>query len=360
MQHPPAAAIPPITADEARDIAAASLGHLARLILPEGRFIYCHDAGDIDARHDGYNLLRHCGTAWFMLRGLNTLGPGAAGGTPADALLRSIGFIGERLHPAPWADPARPSLGLVGGAGAAAGAATGGTVKLGGLGLALLMLGEAARWPALATRAPEVLPLGLAETVARLRQYALDEIDGDDFHHKRDFATGAVLPFRSDFYTGEAIFGLLMTGPASADLARVTAALMRRRYGWAEQSHWMAYAACEAVERAVVPEGLGIPYIAGLMEAILADARYRRRRQSTPIACRTEALTRVLLLDRAHPGLLPPGLVPRLRDHAADNLDILLGWYDAGQFWHGDTDTRVQIDFVQHSATAFLHWAMLG
>lgn len=34
------------------------------------------------------------------------------------------------------------------------------------------------------------------ETLAQMRQYALDEIDGDDFRHKRDFLTGAVLPFR--------------------------------------------------------------------------------------------------------------------------------------------------------------------
>ena len=60
----------------------------------------------------------------------------------------------------------------------------------------------------------QVLPFGTDETITRMRQYALDEIDGDDFRHKRDFATGRVLPFRSDYYTGEAIFGLLTTGPA--------------------------------------------------------------------------------------------------------------------------------------------------
>lgn len=344
-------AIPPISGPEAREIALAGLAHLARLILPDGRFVYAHAAGDTGARHDGYNLLRHCGTAWFMLRTLNTLGPEAAPAPARDAaaMARAIGHIGATLCPAPWADPASPSLGLV----------EGGKVKLGGLGLALLMLEEARRWPALAGLLPAALPHDAATTIARLRQYAMDEIEADDFRHARDIATGAVLPLRSAYYTGEAIFGLLVTGPAPPALARVIAALMRLRYGWAEQSHWMAYAACEAVKRGTVDPGEGVAYLCGLMEAILSDTRYRRRRQSTPIACRTEALTRVLLLDRARPGLMPPDLTARLRAHAADNLDIQLGWYDSGQFWHSDADTRVQIDYVQHNATGFLHWALL-
>lgn len=329
-------------------VVAASLAHLARIVLDKGRFIYAHEAGDIAAAHDGYNLLRHCGTVWFMARATKFL-PGRAEVDLLAAITRATGYLGRKLAPPPWATPDRPSLGLVGN----------GAVKLGGLGLGLLALTEVAAIPALILP-PNALPYPLPQTMSRMRQYALDEIEGDDFRHKRDFATGEVLGFRSDYYTGEAIFGLLMSGPTTADLTRVTTALMRKGYGFAEQSHWMAYAACEAVARGVVPEALGSAYLTGLMEAILGDAHYRARRQSTPIACRTEALTRVLLLDRARPGLLDPGLIARIRGHAADNLDIQLGWYDRGQFWKGDDDTRVQIDYVQHNATAFLHWALLG
>ncbi|RYI33980.1 MAG: hypothetical protein EON48_02365 [Acetobacteraceae bacterium] len=330
-----------VTANRSRAIVAASLAHLARIALPKGRFIYAHEAGDIAQAHDGYNLLRHCGTLWFMAR---AAGDGAPPHT-LDAIRRASGYLVSKLEPAPWANPAQPSLALVGK----------GVVKLGGLGLGLLALSEVGTIPA----ALPDLPLGLPETVTRMRRYALDEIEGDDFRHKRVLATGEVTAFRSDYYTGEAIFGLLTTGPADADLTRVTTSLMRHGYGWAEQSHWMAYAACEAVERGVVPEALGSAYLTGLMEAILTDAHYRARRQSTPIACRTEALTRTLLLARQIPDLLTPDLTTRIRTHAAENLALQLDWYADGQFWKGDDDRKVQIDYIQHNATAFLHWAML-
>jgi hypothetical protein len=339
------AAPTPVTPALCRDIVAASLRHLARLVQPQGRFIYAHDAGDIDRVHDGYNLLRHCGTVWFMARALHTL-------TPADlpeaaaAIHRATDFIGRKLLPPAWARPDAPSLALVGN----------GQVKLGGLGLALLALAELRDMPG---GPPPSMPMGLAETITRMRRYVLDEIDGDDFRHKRDFDTGKLAPFRSDYYTGEAIFGLLVTGDTSPELTHVITVLLQRGYGWAEQSHWMSYAACEAVERGVVSPALGAGYLTGLMETILADPAYRARRRSTPIACRTEALTRVLMLARRLPNLLPAELLNRIKVHAAENLVLQLDWYKDGQFWKGDDDRKVQIDYIQHNATAYLHWLML-
>ncbi len=334
-----------VTPTLCRDIVAASLTHLVRIVLPGGRFIYAHEADNIHQAHDGYNLLRHCGTLWFMARAVQAMPPSARD-QALDAIRHATGYLARWLEPPPWARPGHPSLALV----------AKGMVKLGGLGLGLLALSEVARRP---DALPD-LPLGLDETLARMRRYALDEIDGDDFRHKRVIATGEVTAFRSDYYTGEAIFGLLVTGGADDDLTRVTTALMRRGYGWAQQSHWMAYAACEAVERGVVSKTLGATYLAGLMEAILGDTQYRARRQSTPIACRTEALTRVLLMAGRLPDLLPADLLARLRVHAVQNLALQLDWYKDGQFWKGDDAPKVQIDYIQHNATAFLHWAELA
>lgn len=339
----------PVTPDLSREIIAASHRHLSRIVLPHGRFVYAHEAGDVTAAHGGYNLLRHCGTLWFMARAVTEM-PISPDPSTLAALARASGYVGRKLEPAPWADPGHPSLALVGK----------GAVKLGGLGLALLALSEARKIAPLQASLSAALTLGPDETIARMRRYVLDEIVGDDFRHKRAYPSGEVLPFRSDYYTGEAIFGLLVTGPASEDLIRVTTSLMRHQYGWAEQSHWMTYAACEAVERGIVPEALGSAYLTGLMETILGDARYRQRRQSTPIACRTEALTRVLLMCRSRPGLLSPDLLGRIEGHAADNLSLQLDWYRDGQFWKGDDERKVQIDYIQHNATAFLHWVQLN
>lgn len=338
-----------VTPTLCRDIVSASLGHLTRLVQGQGRFIYAHEADEITSVHQGYNLLRHCGTVWFMARAVNELRPdGAAEVT--QAIARAANLIGRKLHPAPWAKPDRPSLALVGKD----------LVKLGGLGLGLLALSEVRNIAALQGVPPRSMPVGLDETIIRMRRYALDEIDGDDFRHKRRFPTGEVMPFRSDYYTGEAIFGLLQTGEPDSELIRVTTSLMRRGYGWAQQSHWMAYAACEAVERGIVPLTLGTTYLTGLMEAILADPLYRFRRQSTPIACRTEALTRVLLLARRMPHLLSADLVGRVTAHAAENLVLQLDWYKDGQFWKGDDARKVQIDYIQHNATSYLHWLLLA
>lgn len=340
------AAPAPITSSKAREIVAASVAHLARITLPQGRFIYAHQLDDTSATTEGYNLLRHCGTLWFMARAARHSNPAPE---LIDAIRRATGFIGRKLQPTPWARPNAPSLALVGKD----------MVKLGGLGLGLLALAEVRALPALQGHVPASMPLGLDETIARMRRYTLDEIDGDDFRHKRSFPDGAVQTFRSDYYTGEAILGLLRAGETDAELARVTTAILRRGYGFAQQSHWMAYAAAEAVEQGVIPEALGSAYLTGLMEAIVGDTLYRFRRQSTPVACRAEALTRVLMLTRRIPGILSRDLIQRMQVSAIENLQLQLDWYKDGQFWKGDDDRTVQIDYIQHNATAFLHWAEL-
>lgn len=329
-------------------IVAECLTHLARLVDRKGKFTYAHTAGDPGAVLPGYNLLRHCGTLWFMTRAVNEL-PVEPDPPLVKLLARVAGYIGARLEPAPWAGPDKPSLALV----------SNGSVKVGGLGLALLALCETGKIPGLAAELDRVLPFPLGETLARMRQYVLDEIDGDDIRHKRDFVTGAVLPFRSDYYTGEAIFGLFMAGPTTEALTRATTALMQRGYGWAEQSHWMAYASCEAIERGVVTEALGRAYLTGLVTSILTNTAYRDRRESTPIACRSEALSRILLLSRARPGFLEDALITRATAHLARDLETQLDWYREGQFWKGDTSDKVQIDYIQHNATGFLQWLRL-
>ncbi len=337
-----------LTDDLCQTIVSASLNHLTGVVDRKGKFLYAHKAGDTETTYPGYNLLRHCGTLWFMTRAVNEL-PIEPDAPEIKTLARVAGYIGGKLEPTPWAAPVNPSLALV----------SNDAVKVGGLGLALLALSEAAKIPALRPQLDAGLPFPLPETLARMRQYALDEIDGDDFRHKRDFLTGAVLPFRSDYYTGEAIFGLLMAGPTTDALTRATTALMQRGYGWAEQSHWMAYASCEAIERSVVTEVLGRDYLTGLVTSILTVTAYRDRRESTPIACRSEALSRILLLSRARPGFLDADLMSRATAHLAADLETQLDWYKDGQFWKGDTSDKVQIDYIQHNATGFLQWLRL-
>ena len=337
----------PVTKPECLQVVSASLSHLLRLIGPKGRFVYAHPAGRPEAVLDGYNMLRHCGTLWFMLRALNDMGlemPPATGAV----LGRAVAYAAKKFERPVWIDT--PSLALV----------TKGAVKTGGVGLALVMLEEYRR--ALPRGLdPAAVPLGLEASIAGLQTYALEQIEGGDFLHKRLIADGTVLPFRSDYYTGEALLGLMVTGCTDPRLMAATEALVARRYGVAEPSHGMAYAACEAAGRGLIAEARIVGYLTDLVTAIIEQDSYRARRQSTPVACRSEALTRFVMLYDRWPGRFPPALRAAALRVTHENLALQLGWYAEGQFWKGDGDDKVQIDYIQHNATAFLNlWLCAG
>jgi hypothetical protein len=98
-----------------------------------------------------------------------------------------------------------------------------------------------------------------------------------------------------------------------------------------------------------------IGYLTDLISEIIEHDTYRARRHSTPIACRTEALTRFVLLCDRWQGRFPPSLRAAALRAADENLVLQLDWYRDGQFWKGDGDDKVQIDYIQHNATAFLN-----
>ena len=115
--------------------------------------------------------------------------------------------------------------------------------------------------------------------------------------------------------------------------------LMAADYGIDIQSHWMAYAACEAFERRLIDPDLVGPYIARLIRGINRRSAYRKRNQSTPIACRSEALLRFLRVERKAVFLghaFSPELVQTARRTVEENLDLQRRWYENGQFWKGD------------------------
>jgi hypothetical protein len=329
----------PLPRTTQREIVEQSLAHLLRLIGPDGRFVYAHPMNAPDRPLPGYNMLRHCGTLWFMLRAVNDLKLVLRPGERA-VIGRAVRHACSLFDRPAWLPGA--TLALV----------TKGAVKTGGVGLALVMLGEYAR----AEGMPEDATADtLADTVQALAAYGLAQRVGMDFLHKRVFADGMVLPFRSDYYTGELLLGLFVTDTADPGAIAAAEALMARRYGLAEHSHWMAYAACEAAERGLIGEERLIGYLTDLIGAIIDQPGYRARRASTPIACRSEALTRFVLLCDRWPGRFDPALRDRALQAADENLRLQLDWYWNGQFRKGDDDDRVQIDFIQHNATAFLN-----
>ena len=323
------------------------LDHLFGLIKSDGRFVYAHQFDNKSWEYGGYNLLRHCGTVWFMCKAIDRLSLDI----PPDwerQLSSAVLYVTNQLKPPPWNTGILPSLCLP----------SRGAVKIGGGGLCLLMLHEFVQLfqnRRIAQHEGSSIPLDII--CARLENYLISEMAHGDFIHKRSFSTGEVLPFRSDYYTGEVLFALIKrerTRPRAVDLL---SELMDRDYGIAEHSHWMAYAASEALRQQLAHRQKTLGYLVRLISRIIAEPDYRTRHQSTPTACRSEAF--LTYLETFNDGGFPAAsdhrdLLAPSYTSLVENLNLQLAFYGNGQFKRGSDSDKVQIDYIQHNGASFL------
>lgn len=202
----------------AQDIAISGAKKAASLIKPNGRFVYLYKGGQV---LKGYNLMRHFGTAWAIADIAASCGGLAA---EADAANCAMAWLSRK-----YAVPALRGFAI----------SNNSKAKLGGAGLAILAL------TSLAGLGLGVERLGLAR---QLGEFILScrKADGD-FHHKVDVFTGKPYDFRSDYYTGEALFGLVRLYEATGEkrflqAVRETIPLLDvQNYRVPEQSHWMVF-----------------------------------------------------------------------------------------------------------------------
>lgn len=98
-------------------------------------------------------------------------------------------------------------------------------------------------------------------------------------------------------------------------------------------------------------------YLDDLIGRMIVEPDYRARRQSTPIACHSEAFL-AFLEARREVSPIPSGVSEELPAEARkalfENLEMQFTWYKNGQFAEGDSSDKVQIDVVQHNAASFL------
>jgi hypothetical protein len=317
---------------------------LARLVDRRGKFLYRYDA-DNPGPATGYNILRHCGTIWAMTEIANRAGP-----LPevAEAARRATEWLIQR-HIRPHRATGTKCV------------VAGDNVKLGGNGLAILALLEVA---ALAGNRTYVdLARDLAAYIVLQRQP-----DGN-FAHKRRFSTDEILPFHSDYYTGEALFGLLRLSAVTgeAQWLEVTQSseeqLAAQNYGVPQQSHWMLYALEQL--HALSPLPINRSHARAIAGDILDKPDYRKTNRSTPIACRSEGL---LAFVRMCDGLAADAadkpefdrLALRSRAAIHENLELQTAYRRAnGAFVHGLDKAEVRIDYIQHNISSFLGYARL-
>jgi hypothetical protein len=325
-----------------RDAADRGAAKLVSLITPSGKFVYSYDVatGKVSP---GYNLLRHAGSLWSILRVKAVL-------TDHDrkAVLESFRWLRDRIRPV-----GHDQRFLI----------EDGTIKLGGNGLALLAITEMLR------RNVDPATSGDWESVADgLANGMIAQIQhgNRDFQHERSFPTGKALPFRSEYYTGEALFGLLSWYRLRREkragseqwhgkpVEKVFHRKISENYGVTFQSHWMAYttSAYQAYLGQPLDERTAA-YAVTLCESILYDGGYRTRRYSTPIACRSEAVMALF-------PLLPPSHRSPALLNAATDLTLQLKWSQPdGAVIQGDGSSTTRIDYIQHSISGWNAFANL-
>jgi hypothetical protein len=322
-----------INSVNAAKIARQGAVMLSRLVLGNGRFIYRYRAGETPRPGRKYNVLRHCGSAWSMLDVARRLG---GMDEVIDAAYRSLRYLtDECIHPR----------------GDALCVVDDGDIKLGGNGLALLALAE------LYEMRPEPR---LLDTARALGRYIVSEQRPDgDFVHSRVYATGRERDFRSDYYTGEALFGLLRLAEITGETQWVDCAaacedgLVRHDYGVTAQSHWMLY----ALERlyAARPRDVYAEHARRIAEHILYFPKYRRDGRSTPIACRSEGLLAYMRLRSRGSDVDASPSIALMTQEVRENLRLQMeSRAPGGAFIRGGGSDEVRIDYIQHNISSFL------
>ncbi|MCH8500396.1 MAG: hypothetical protein LAT77_00630 [Aliidiomarina sp.] len=356
-----------VTADVCFARARAGADYLARQIREDGSFRYMYQAGPDDVT-DEYNLLRHIGSLWSLLdfyREEPTAEVKAAS-------YRALDYVYQHI------DEVAPGV-----------LATNENnfVKLGGNGLGLLTLSLFHELFA------DKQALETAQGLARWIVNSQNE-QGEFTIHKQGLKTGKVQPFISDYYPGEAIFGLMRLFHQDGNNEWRDAAVAASQWlinvrdkGKAlvelEHDHWLLYGLNEVYR--VSPQPLFIEHVGKLIKAMRdtqhgADSPHMDWRggwynppRTTPAATRCEGLLASWHLLNNHPDLTTREELADLQQmiirslhfqfqnqFVGEKLMYLTNPQQAfGGFHSNLTNWHIRIDYVQHSLSAMLaYWRL--
>ena len=321
---------------------------LARLVDRRGKFLYRYDA-DNPGPSTGYNILRHCGTIWAMTEVANRAGP-----LPdvAQAAQRAAEWLIER-HIRPYGATGTRCV------------VAGDAVKLGGNGLAILALLEVAALTGNhgpISNSPGIWrdtsfcsgsPTAISPTSAASRRMKS-------------------MPFHSDYYTGEALFGLLRLTAVTGDQRWLDVAPSQRRAAcgaglWRAPAKPLdavcagaaAQAAAAAASAAPCPSHrgrhsgqAGIPRITSAARRSPADRR----------ACwRSCGCARTLSSDAADRPIFDQAAA-RARDRYSREsraTDSAIADPTAASSMAAAT-AKCRIDYIQHNISSFLGYSRLA
>lgn len=327
--------------------------YLLQNLRSNGKFVYQRNADTGCAVPGTYNLLRHFGSLWVMLE--------VGGGDPVVRArsVRGLSWAIERYYVRTRSGGAfRKKDWLVTGCS----------------GLALLAIDQLGSPPgsAIAGIRTEIVRYLLANQIQDPADSALH-----DFRHKISMdvpvvdgvyddvtVAPATSPFRSTFYTGEILFGLIagagreapgLRQQVHAAVTRSMSALQARDFGVDGGPHWIMYAIrryCETVEcrRDMVAW-------ASRISASALATRVNRDTRTAPMACRVEAQVQFLaLLDGVGGGPEHAELRTAVMRQVQEDCALLLQLQDkwTGGFVGSADDPIMQIDYTQHAVSALM------
>lgn len=341
---------------------------LRNLLSNKGKFIYLYDhaTGKVEKK---YNLLRHCGTLWAMT---------TTARQPEFSASLEPKMLPAIISGLQWVDgkygqtsELLPGIFLV----------WHDQVKLGGNALMILALAEYIDWLH-AKRFDKFVAIDIKQvrSLAILTEAYVQGVyyflaSGQEFH-KFNIRSLEKSDFQSDYYTGEALFALVVWQQLGWKLVNENVVtidelpslnkfpvtlnymenLAEQNYGLEFQSHWMLYAVSELIRSKIA--GMMAPqlyrYLENLIDAVLDNDRYRARNKSNPIACRTEGLLAAFRVYLPQHVANQPERQLRMQQTIEQNIMLQLQWVmPDGAIIAGSDSTMVQIDTLQHNISAF-------
>ncbi len=335
--------------------------YLLRMLDADGKFVYIWSALQ-NRGGGGYNILRHAGTTYSLLQVYQATGDAKYLQAAQSALV----YLQRQIRDCPGMPQAACVVERY-------------NIKLGGNGLALVALAEYVQ----VTGDRSVL-----KTARRLAEWLLAAVqeNGAFVAHQWRYPEGTHTGFKSDYYPGEAILGLLRLyrhDPDSRWLAGAAAAaryLVEVRDGaktlqQLAHDHWLLYALADLY--AYAPDPLYLQHGMRLTRAIQQAQQLRHPEypdwlgsyhsppSSTPTATRSEAMLsawRLLrqagkqeqLADILRTACLGAHFQLTTRFTPASAMFLLNPAAVLGGFRSSLTGFDIRIDFVQHNISALL------
>ncbi len=312
---------------------------LSQMLKPDGSFVYRYMLPEPDRTDALYSNIRHIATVWFLLEVDKAIGPIQG---VADAAIKTGDYMIENFF-APYSSEEMLCV------------LDEGFIKLGGAGLALNVL--CSLYDATSDERYLTLAGKIAAFVVKQRR------EDGDFVHVRPYPIGPIHSARSNFFTGQALMGLLFYWQRthSDDVLDVVedsiTKLGQQNFGVKTSSHWMLYALEQAYK--AQPNRETLEYAKRIASPILTDKRYRTSGTLTSIACGTEGL---LAFDRL---LQSAGHAPTDKPRsdylkqARQNLSVMLKFKaDGGVFFESRIKPEVRIDYIVHAGLCFLGYSL--